>query len=716
MLNHLQKDIEDKKISELHNLINVKQKEINHVISDVTIDMLRLQDAFKISTPELQEKNLVSIMNDRIKNNPNINEFTITNQTGSEIINISKPTELTEVEVNDALSQYIQSHLTDIPYTKIFMDSNNNPVILAIAPLDTNNFSKFLVVEVNLKQIYAKLLDNTSIGKTGEILLGQKSDEIVVLISPLKHNINSDYNFNINEKSTLPIVRAVQGISDCGKAVDYRSEPVLACWQPLDVLDLGIVAKIDQKEVFESIDTTKIITIAVFGATIFVIIIVSFLVSRGIQKPVLELKNALEHINTSKLDTEIIIRGNDELTALSKSFVEFQTSFIENEDKKKLYQKELEKKLVENNNFKNALDESTNVSITDTEGNITYVNTKFMEISGYSESELIGQNHRILKSGHHPPEFYKNIWDTISRGNVWRGDIKNMAKNGNYFWTKTVIIPMFGKNKTILQYIAVRSDITKQKEDETRLRDALIKIERTAKLKSEFASMVTHELKTPLTPILGYCEMLKEKSIGELNDMQLECIAIVESNALSLERLIGDILDVQKLDMEQMVFNKTSIDVRNYFIGLMENSYPLMNQKQIQLIVPPIEKLVIFADKIRLDQIFSNLIRNAVDFVSDCGIIEIGVKSEKNRMIFFVKDNGIGIAKESQPSIFKRFYQVDTTHTRKHGGTGLGLSICKGVVEGLGGQIWFESQEGKGTTFFFSIPVTPDINLETNNV
>jgi len=157
--------------------------------------------------------------------------------------------------------------------------------------------------------------------------------------------------------------------------------------------------------------------------------------------------------------------------------------------------------------------------------------------------------------------------------------------------------------------------------------------------------------------------------------------------------------------MGKMSFNKQSFDVCDFLDGLKQDYSSIMKDKGIEFIVTDSVKTTLKTDQLRLEQILENLIINSVDFVpSQNGKIEIGAKQENGKMIFHVKDNGVGIPKDKQQNIFKKFYQVDTSHTRKHGGTGLGLVISKGIVNALGGKIWFESEPEKETTFYFSIP------------
>ncbi|TBR11314.1 MAG: PAS domain-containing sensor histidine kinase [Candidatus Nitrosotenuis sp.] len=369
-----------------------------------------------------------------------------------------------------------------------------------------------------------------------------------------------------------------------------------------------------------------------------------------------------------------------------------------------------------------ALDESSLVAITDKHGVITHVNKKFCNVSGYSAEELVGKNHRILKSGFHPQEFYKDLWVTISGGHTWHGEIKNVSKHGQYFWVDTTIVPFLDSGSLSEQYVSISTELTDQKNTEENLLNANMQLRNAAKiqkenmelhmefekskekdtLKEEFSAMITHELKTPLVPIIGYCKMLKNKMLGELNGEQLESIDTIEKNAKRLESLISDIMDVRKLDLNKMKFTLEDLAIDNFFASL-DSSYRqvLIEQGKEFITDAQIPSVVIHTDKIRLRQVFDNLISNAIKFIPDKnGKITVGCKNEGNKVVFYVADNGIGIPLESQQNLFQKFYQVDTSERRKTGGTGLGLAISKGIIEKLGGRIWVESDGKTGTIFY----------------
>ncbi|MEK0339088.1 MAG: HAMP domain-containing sensor histidine kinase [Nitrosopumilus sp.] len=224
--------------------------------------------------------------------------------------------------------------------------------------------------------------------------------------------------------------------------------------------------------------------------------------------------------------------------------------------------------------------------------------------------------------------------------------------------------------------------------------------------KVEFSSMVSHELKTPLVPILGYVQMLQqEELLGKLNEKQKEAVDEIYLSTKKLERLIGDILTTQKLDLGKLVFDKENINISELLYGIIKEFELETTERKININIDLSENLQIFSDKNRINQVFSNLIKNSIGFVSsNTGNITIGAKDSFNDIEFFVQDNGIGISAENQNELFKKFYQVDTSTSRKRGGSGLGLAICKGIVEGLKGKIWVVSEENVQTTFFFKIP------------
>jgi signal transduction histidine kinase len=227
------------------------------------------------------------------------------------------------------------------------------------------------------------------------------------------------------------------------------------------------------------------------------------------------------------------------------------------------------------------------------------------------------------------------------------------------------------------------------------------------KQKAEFASMVTHELKTPLTPIMSWCEVLLDHSVlGQLNEGQKNAVHKIRHNATKELALISDILDAEKLGLNQMKFNFKDLEVLPFAKELSENYAPVFAEKQILYTVTCPKYITIHVDESRLAQVIKNFVNNSMDFIpKQGGKISLHITHEEDFAIFSVIDNGVGIPKEKQQHLFKKFYQIDTSPTRKHGGSGLGLAICKGIIESFGGTIGVQSESGVGSAFYFKIPL-----------
>ena len=311
----------------------------------------------------------------------------------------------------------------------------------------------------------------------------------------------------------------------------------------------------------------------------------SLLLSDQILKPISKLKIIVKELECGNFDTKIQVRGNNEITSLTKSFKNLQNSLAENKKITISYEKRLKKKLRERNELKKAIDESACVTITDKNGIIIYANDKFVSVTGFLREELIGRTHNnILDSGFHPDSFFANIWETISNGKVWRGTIKNKAKDDSFVWFNATITPLLGDDGKPEQHIFIRVDITKQKMTEENLANVLEDLRDAETQKEEFSTMVSHELKTPLTPIRFNTEMLLESGLlGTLNADQLNSVKEIEINAFRLEELISDMLYAQKLDMNKMGFNFKKFNTVDCIEQVAKNLYPIIQEKGIEL-------------------------------------------------------------------------------------------------------------------------------------
>jgi PAS domain S-box-containing protein len=357
---------------------------------------------------------------------------------------------------------------------------------------------------------------------------------------------------------------------------------------------------------------------------------------------------------------------------------------------------------LENQHF--ALDQHAIVSITDIHGNIIYANDKFCEISQYPLEELLGKNHRIVKSGIHPPAVYEELWHTITQGKVWHGEVCNRARDGGHYWVNATIVPFLDESGLPYQYVSIRTDITRSKQNELALEEARDAAEAASRAKSDFLATMSHEIRTPMNGIIGMTELSLDT---ELTPLQREYLEIVKSSADSLLTVINDILDFSKIEAGKMELDLDTFDLRDVLADVVKPLALRAEQKGVELIyevAPEIPELLV-GDYHRLKQVIVNLVGNAIKFTSEGEIVvrvlpEIIAEGEAI-LHFMVSDTGIGIPPEKQALIFEAFSQADSSTTRKYGGTGLGLTISGRLVKLMGGTIWVESETGQGSTFHF---------------
>lgn len=376
------------------------------------------------------------------------------------------------------------------------------------------------------------------------------------------------------------------------------------------------------------------------------------------------------------------------------------------------------------------------IVITDSVGNIEYVNPKFVETTGYSLEDVIGQNPRVLKSGHTTPEEYQQLWETINNGRDWRGEFINRKKNGELYWESASISPITNTKGEITHFIAIKEEITYRKEINLLLEEKNNKIEaqnieykrlnqeliiaknhaeESDKLKTSFLANMSHEIRTPMNGILGFAGLLKDPMLS--GEEQKEYIDIIEKSGTRMLNIINDIIDISKIESGLMKVKMTESNINDQIEYIYTFFKPEVEIKGMKL--SKVKSLAAIDSIIRTDRekvfaILINLVKNAVKYSNE-GLIEFGYIKKGENLEFFVSDTGIGIPKSRQKAVFERFIQADIDDKMAVQGAGLGLSISKAFVEMLGGKIWMESEPGKGSTFYFTIPYDKSFEGNTQN-
>jgi PAS domain S-box-containing protein len=491
------------------------------------------------------------------------------------------------------------------------------------------------------------------------------------------------------------------------------------------------------------------------------------------------------------------------------------------------------------NKLSRAIENSpASVVITAIDGTIEYVNPTFTRITGYSAEEAIGNNPRVLKSGDLPESFYKELWDTILAGNIWRGEFINRKKSGEEFWESASISPIKNDEGEITHFVAVKEDITEQKKIQDELRKSeerfrgyfehsqvgmavtspdkgwievngqlqqmlgynldelrqmtwaelthpddldadlknyelmmageinnyamdkrfirkggeivyanltvtcvrdengevqlvlasmmditvrkhmeaeLIEAKQAAddanKAKGDFLANMSHEIRTPMNAVIGMAHLALKT---DQSPKQRDYLKKIQSSANALLGIINDILDFSKIEAGKMDIESVDFNLEDVMDNLANLVTVKAREKEELEVLFNINWEVprfLVGDPLRLGQVLINLANNAVKF-TDSGEIVVStelIKRNEDRVTlkFSVSDTGIGLTEEQADKLFQSFTQADTSTTRKYGGTGLGLAISKKLVNMMGGEIWVESEYGRGTTFSF----TADLGL-----
>jgi len=338
------------------------------------------------------------------------------------------------------------------------------------------------------------------------------------------------------------------------------------------------------------------------------------------------------------------------------------------------------------------------IFITNQQGKYVYTNKAVSAMLGYTSEEMKSKTIADISPPNKIEEYFKFFKQILNEGKGYT-EIELLKKDGNYISTdlNAVILP----DGTI--YGSCR-DITERKQTESELIKAKEQAEESDRLKSAFLTNMSHEIRTPMNGILGFAELLKDPNIS--SDDQQDFIQTIQISGARMLNTINSIVDISKIESGLI-----GVDIKETNLNeKIEFTYKFFKQeveiKGLQFLVKkglPSTEAIIKTDNEKVYAILTNLIRNAIKFTYE-GSIEFGYEKKGEYLEFFVKDTGIGIPQRQRQMIFQRFRQGSESHNRGYEGSGLGLSIAKSYVEMLGGEIWVESEEGKGSTFYFTIP------------
>jgi PAS domain S-box-containing protein len=364
-----------------------------------------------------------------------------------------------------------------------------------------------------------------------------------------------------------------------------------------------------------------------------------------------------------------------------------------------------------------ALEQSqSSVMITDLDTHIEYVNQAFVNSTGYSREEIIGQKPSLLKSDKTTRATYDAMWKALLDGKAWQGEVINRNKQGKELIELTWISPIRQADGSISHYLGVKEDITERKQKDGLLLAAKERAENLAKTKSQFLANMSHEIRTPMAAIIGFSDLALLIDMPTKVNQYVKNINTASNHLLTI---LNDILDLSKLEAGQMTLKLKHfelVELQESLHGLLINTAQAKGLAFTIDIAPQVPKVLI-GDSLRLKQALINLLGNAIKFTQQ-GSVTLSISlleltATETRLLFAVTDTGIGISPEQQDKLFQPFSQADDGFDRSFEGTGLGLAISQDLVRLMSGSIKLESRPGLGSCFSFEL-VLPLANLVLN--
>jgi PAS domain S-box-containing protein len=334
-----------------------------------------------------------------------------------------------------------------------------------------------------------------------------------------------------------------------------------------------------------------------------------------------------------------------------------------------------------------ALEKSAIVAVTDIRGIIKSVNDKFCEISKYSRQELIGQDHRILNSGYHAKDFIRALWTTIANGHIWRGEIRNRARDGSFYWVDTTIVPFLNAAGKPYQYMAIRYEVTGRKDSEKRLREqaALARL-------GEMAAVVAHEVKNPIAGIRGALQVISSRMPADHRDRAV--IGDIITRLDGLNSVVQDLLvfarprelRTEPVDLASLIGHTIDLIRRDPTFAAIEVQFEGSSG-------------LVQADAAQLQLVLQNVLMNAAQAMSGHGAVRIAFSAADGRSQTSIADAGPGMSPDVLEHAFEPFF------TTKSRGTGLGLPLARRIVEAHGGEILIRTRPAGGTTVVLILPL-----------
>lgn len=682
---------------------------------------------------------------------PSFRTIVLEDKDGSELMRVSRLSRKASKELNLVEYSPLRGILSsDYKFmSRVYIDhESSEPMILIAVPIINllQEFEGAILAEVKLKYMW-DITDALSFGETGVAYVVNQEGNLLAF---------EDISRVLNGEN----LRHLQAVQDFTAKQDYSKQTetaisrgingtkVISTYVPLNNPNWAVVTEQSVKEALAPVYQKFAISIGFFILSLLVSVAFSFYLARIISKPIQDINKTAIQISRGDLELQVPVKGPIELAALANSFNRMTSKLrfmLEEEAHRSLLlkkeiqnRKNIEIALRENEEKYRTLFQTSQYAILVLDPQKGYVDCNPAALKLFkipSKKDLLKMSPAALSPRKQPDGTFSDVKAKEEIGKALQEgthifEWTHSKITGEEFYAVVEATRMTIGKQVLLQ--GTIRDVTQQKKAEQNLKlrnkeyealnqelsesldrmqalnleleKAKIKAEESDRLKSAFLANMSHEIRTPMNGILGFANLLQEEQLTL--ETQHEYIQIIQDSGNRMLSIINDLIDISKIEAGEMMVNYGKVSLPDIMNQLFSFFKPLTDPKGNKLILslPAAESSnLIISDELKISQVLTNLITNANKY-TQMGTIEFGYVANQESLTFFVHDTGTGIPKAYHPIVFERFHQAETELTRVVEGTGLGLSISKAFVEMLGGKIWFDSIEGKGSSFYFSLP------------
>lgn len=686
-------------------------QEVSSVASQVQLWLNMAESKKNIRIKDSQVA--VKILKD-IKNlTPAIDSVSIYDQDGA----VFASTEDNATGQLSVLSEDMRSAQT-VGFVDVFKNADNSLRMRLFEPFIFTG-GKVGIIEVVMKaaSLVAVTADYTGLEKTGEVSIVKKNkDGNVVFLTPLRFSARAAMSRVISQSKTNdPAVIAISGKEDIfigDGMIDYRMEPVFAVTRFIDSLGWGLVVKIDQAEVLAPANAILATFLTIIIIVAFVALILSYLLSHIITRPITELSSIASRLANGDFSVQASGRSKDEIGTLGRSFngmvSKLKDSYATLEQKVRNRTQDLEQARAKDDAILSSIGDG--LVVTDQNERILFVNNAFEKNLGWASNDVLGKllsdvismvdaDDKIISESE---RLVTKIFKEHSLSAMTNTAICYKRKDGTSFPVAITVAPIFVSGE-LIGAVEVFRDITKEKEID--------------KAKTEFVSLASHQLRTPLSTVNWYIEMLLSGDAGQISEEQKTYLKEIYHGSQRMVELVNALLNVSRLGLGTFVFEPEQVNIIELAQNVVGEQMPQINEKKMQVKIDVMKNIpLMYIDPRLLRMVLQNLLSNAIKYTPEGGSIITTINTQEagqycgekqfatESLCISIADTGYGISENQHDKVFSKLFRADNIKDKDTDGTGLGLYIVKSIVEQFGGEIWFTSQENKGTTFHVVLP------------